>query len=282
MYPHRKFVPGMLSLAFASFGCLPAAAQIVNASFEDDPWPATGFPGAMSGWTGGIQLGQPVGTPLVSRPGGPFGGNILVPAASPIGSQGSCSAGIWPDHPSYSSHTMFQKVTLQPGRAYQLTYWAQSMNIAGVKASLRARVLDESGASLSEATDSPALGGAGSTGFHSYTLYVPPISGTGVATIEFSNLSTNPNTEAAVDAVAIVPVPRRSPPELDLPVRSGDSWVLAWSDSTPVHTPQTAPSPNGPWTDVPLGSLRVVDGKRLVDLPPNFAATTLYLRTVAP
>lgn len=276
---HWRLIPGIIVLAFSA--CFPVEAQIVNGSFEDDPWPATGFPAAVTGWTGGIQLGQPRGTPLVSRPAGPFGGTILVPAATPIGAQGNCSAGIWPDHPNYTSHTMFQKVTLQPGRAYELTYWAQSMNIVRAFAVLRARVIDESGTFLAESTDTPVLGGAGSTGFHSYTLYVPPIPGTGVATIEFSNLSTNPDTEAAVDAVSIVPVPRQSPPELDLPVRSGNTWVLAWSDSIPVHTPQTAPTPNGPWTDVPLGSLRIVDGKRLVDLPPNSAATTLYVRTVA-
>ncbi len=276
--PHRKWIPGMALLA----ACFSVEAQIVNPSFEDDPWPTNGIWTGLSGWIGGFQLGQPRGTPLVSQPGGPFGGNILVPAASPIGVAGNCSAGLWPNHPSFTSHTLFQQVTLQPGRAYELTYWAQSMNLAGVKASLQARVLDGFGATLAEVTNTPGLGGSGATGFRAYTLYVPPIPGDGGATIEFSNLSTNPNTEAAVDAVAIKPVPRRSPPDLDLPIRSGNSWMLAWSDSIPAPTPQTAPSPNGPWSDVSLLSLRVVDGKRWVDLPADAAAAALYLRTVAP
>ena len=276
MSPYWRFVPGICLIVV----CVPAKAQIVNASFEDDPWPASGSPGPVTGWTGGTQLGQPRDTPLVSVPG-PFG-NVQVPAATVIGAVGNCSAGIRPNHPSYSSHTLFQKVSLLPGRAYSLTYSAQSMNIASVKALLRARVLDASGTTLAETTDSPGLGGAGSAGFRAYTLYVPPIPGDGTATVEFANLSTNPDTEAAVDAVAIKPVPRRSAPDLDLPVRSGDSWTLAWSDSVPAHTPQTAPSPNGPWSDVSLITLRVVDGKRYVDLPPDAAAATLYVRTVAP
>lgn len=243
-------------------------AQVVNGSFEDDAYP----PKEPTGWTGGVVLGQMPGTPLVWTPGGVFGGGVLVPALSVFAKEGNCSASIGP------GGKMSQAVTVESGRAHELAYWAQSLSGSGVKASLRTRVLDAEGHTLSESNAQPELGGPGASGFQSFRLYVPPVA-SGKVTVEFANPTTDLYAQAVVDLVSLVAVPRIGPPQVDLPVRSGKGLTLSWSDTQPAHVPQTAPSPEGPWTDVPLAGLKIAGGKRSLELPVDPEGPSLFVRT---
>lgn len=262
-------------VGWACFGCWAAVArlqsQVLNGSFEIDPWPVS----TPSGWQGGSILGQQIGLPMISVPGGIFGGFIQVPASPPIGKDGCCSAGI------HSGTGLRQTVLADPDRAYELAFWAQSMGQLNPPALLRARVLASNGDALTSAEWTLPSGGPGSQDFREYRLYLPPRAQTGPVTIEFSNLETKPDAQAVVDAVRWTAVAAGSVPRLDPPRRAADKWQFSWTDSAPAQSFQSAPSPSGPWTDVPLTGVRSENGKRVLELSIELLTTPRFFRTRA-
>ncbi len=252
-----------LALVFSHQAALQG--QIVNGSFDIDPWPIY----QPTGWTGGTILGGQVGGPLFWVPTDRWPFDMIQVPSPPIGVDGCCSAGVG------SQSTLKQLVSGGAGRGYLLSFQAQSMGGLAAAAQLQVRVLGPGDVVIAESTPILGSGGAGSAGFRKFELWIPPLTAGGPLTIEFANLESK-ESEAAVDGVTLVVL---GAPVLDPPRLVGGVWKLAWSETIPFHLPQWAPDISGPWTDVSLDGLRTEGGKHHLDIPFQPDAGSGFYRT---
>jgi hypothetical protein len=258
---NRYIFPAVLCLSLPLMGL----SQIVNGDFEYDPFGAP----AISGWSGGNILGQPIGAPLFP----PF--NTPAP---PIGVSGNCSAGI------PSGTTLRQSFVGEQGLGYSVTFSAKSMALA-VAGTLRVRVARSDGTVLAQSEPILQSGGAGSAGYTAFSLTVPSLAVSGPLVLEFANTrSAAHDSSVSVDAVQLTATAPSAPPALSAKFLGGpasSSIHLEWNEPAFGYGLQRASSLDGVWTDLQDVRLQRQEGRFTTDISITGTRPEYYrLKTV--
>lgn len=258
---NRLLTPAILFLSLP----LSGSAQIVNGDFEFDV-----FGSAISGWSGGILMGQPIGSPLLP----PF--NTPAP---PISITGNCSAGI------HSGQTLSQTFAGERGSAYTVSFWAKYMPL-GTAGKLLARVRDENGGVLGELEPSLLSGGAGSIGYTEFFFAVPVLAQSESLVLEFTNTqSVELDSTVSIDAVQLLSThPSASPTLKATRVASGiDGSILKleWSEPAFGFVLQRSQRPDQDWADVADARVLRQDGKFVTYVSTAPRIQQVFYRLVA-